>query len=139
MELAWTKWFTICKLKFEDIPKEPRVYEVRWAINGKPQRINRLNGTDESGLLYIGVTANLQSRIKNFWRRINGGKSPHTAGHTFVAYNFERKIKLEHLEVRWAKLSNEELDKTEAALLEDYIKKFLDKPPLNLIVKRKKI
>lgn len=136
--MKWTNWFPIHNLKFEDIPKEPGIYQVRWAINGKPQPINRLDRADNSGLLYIGVSTNLQSRIKNFWKRLKGGKAPHTAGHTFTAYNFERKIRPEHLEVRWAQLQKRELDSTETIFLEKYVKKFLDKPPLNLAVKRKR-
>jgi predicted GIY-YIG superfamily endonuclease len=113
-------------------------YQVRQAINGKPQPINRLDRADNSGLLYIGVSTNLQSRIKNFWKRLKGGKAPHTAGHTFTAYNFERKIRPDHLEVRWVQLQKRELDNTETIFLEKYVKKFLDKPPLNLAVKRKR-
>jgi len=137
MELKWTNWFDLHRLRFEDVPKEPGVYEVRWAVNGVPQTINRVDGADDSGLLYIGGSINLRRRIKNFWDRVMGGKAPHTAGHTYKAYNFERKFRPEQLQVRWALIPKEELQKAESHLLEEYVKKFLDKPPLNLSVKRK--
>jgi predicted GIY-YIG superfamily endonuclease len=138
-KLEWTNWKPLCNLKFDEIPNEPGIYEVRWAIDGKPQPINRVDGVDDQGLLYIGVSLNLQLRIKNFLRRIKGGKAPHTAGHTYVAFNFERKFKSENLEIRWSLLSKEELKNAESKLLEEYVKKFLDKPPLNLVIVRKRL
>jgi predicted GIY-YIG superfamily endonuclease len=113
-------------------------YQVRQAINGKPQPINRLDRADNSGLLYIGVSTNLQSRIKNFWKRLKGGKAPHTAGHTFTAYNFERKIRPDHLEVRWVQLQKRELDNTETIFLEKYVKKIPRQTPTQPCCQKKK-
>jgi predicted GIY-YIG superfamily endonuclease len=112
-------------------------YQVRQAINGKPQPINRLDRADNSGLLYIGVSTNLQSRIKNFWKRLKGGKAPHTAGHTFTAYNFERKIRPDHLEVRWVQLQKRELDNTETIFLEKHVKNSSTNPHSTLLSKEK--
>ena len=136
--MKWTSWKILCDLNFNEIPREPGIYEVRWTIDGEPQPINRADGVDDQGLLYIGVSVNLQLRIKNFWRRIRGERAAHTAGHTYVAFNFKRKFKPEQLGIRWALLPKEELKNAESKLLEQYVEKFLDKPPLNLVIGRKR-
>jgi len=136
----WSQWFPLRNPNFKEIQeKAAGVYEIKWAVDGKPQPINRTNGIDESGLLYIGQSSNLQRRIKGLWQHITGGKSRHTAGRTYTTYHYERKFPPEQLEVRWALLSKEQCPKVESKLLDEYVNNFLDKPPLNLSIKRTKI
>ena len=51
--------------------------------------------------------------------------------------NFGKKFKADHLEVHWAVLSKEKTDDYEFDLLGDYIKEYLDTPPLNISRLRK--
>jgi predicted GIY-YIG superfamily endonuclease len=138
-QLKWSGWFDLQTLNFEIIPPKPGVYEIRSAINGKPQPIDRANGIDKSGLLYIGQSHNLKRRIKGFWQHINEGKQRHTAARTYQTYGFEQKFPPEHLQIRWTQLSKEETGHIESLLLDSYANKFLDKPPLNISIKRTKI
>jgi hypothetical protein len=108
------------------------VYQIRWAIDGKPQIIHRVNGDDESGILYIGESDNLKKRISDLWRGISTGHG-HTAGWTYDYYGFSKKFKLEHLEVQWIDSEDAEL---EPELLGNYVEKYLDKPPLNISIPR---
>lgn len=52
-----------------------------------------------------------------------------------MIYGFSRKFPASCLEVRWAIVS--ELSKVEKELLEEYVRRYLDKPPLNLSIGRK--
>ena len=132
----WAEWLLLKTEDFQSIPRSPGVYEIRWAIEGKPQPIDRVDGVDAEGLLYIGKTKNLRSRTRSFWRYIKTEKSRHTAGYTYVFYDYERKFRPDQLEVRWMTVSQDEIDKEETKLLDDYINKYLDRPPLNISIKR---
>lgn len=127
----WSGWYALKTLDFSIVPPSSGVYQIRWAIDGKPQIIHRANGDDDFGLLYIGETKNLKFRIKNFWHAIQG-HGRHTAGWTYRYYEFAKKFQPEQLEVRWGKCSELERLTWEDLLLEDYGAKYLDKPPLNI-------
>lgn len=141
-ELKWSEWFALNTTNIDSIPATTGVYQIRWAIGGKPQKIHRVNGIDESGYLYIGKAVNLRSRIKRFYRgviqspKVGKMSNRHTA-YTYTFYGFKREIKSEHLEGRYAELLREEIDSCEENLLLCYVEKFLDKPPLNISVKRR--
>jgi len=137
-QLGWSSWHLLNKSKFRIVPENAGIYQIRWAVNGKPQPISRANGIDKRGLLYIGSTKNLRRRIRNLWHSIRSGKRGHTVGRTYVTYNYCRKFKLDQLEVRWATLAENEAQTTESRLLGEYVTKYLDKPPLNISVKRPK-
>lgn len=131
----WSKWNGLRTLDFSSIPSSSGVYQIRWGINGKPQVIRRANGDDDSGLLYIGKSKNLQDRIKKFWRRIHG-RGGHTAGWTYDFYEYRKKFKPEQMEVRWVQLPEDEIGEMEVYLLLEYVGKYLDRPPLNISIPR---
>lgn len=141
--MKWSEWFALNTININSIPVAAGVYQIRWAVGGKSQKIHRLNGIDESGCLYIGKAVDLRSRIKRFYRGVTQsaevGKmsNRHTAAYTYTFYGFKREIKSEHLEGRYAELPREEIDPCEEHLLLCYVEKFLDKPPLNISVKRR--
>ena len=120
-----------------DVPSVPGVYQMRWAVNGQSQAIPRANGVDKSGLLYIGKATNLKRRLRELYRGITEGRANHTAAYTYMWDNFSKKFKTDHLEVHWAVLSKEETDDYAFDLLGDYIKAYLDTPPLNISRLRK--
>lgn len=143
----WSKWFSFKELEildFKPIPVEGGVYQVRCAIYGKPKGIPRAGGMDEGGILYTGKTESkqgLRQRIKLFWRGIHEeGKTledlrvPHSGANTYVIYGFSRIFPIECLEVRWSIVDRP--SEVEKELLEEYARKYFDKPPLNLAVRR---
>jgi len=132
----WSERLLLSTEKLDGIPPFSGVYEIRWAIEGRPRPIARVDGVDENGLLYIGKAENLRSRIKAFWRYIRSEKGQHTAGYTYVFYDYEKKFRPDQLEVRWMTVPEDEMDKEETRLLDEYINKYLDRPPLNLSIKR---
>ncbi len=135
----WSEWLLFQTLNFKTVPPKPGVYELRWVIDGKPQIINRANGVDRSGLLYVGQSVNLRRRIKGLWQNITEGKLRHTAGRTYTTYHYERKFPPEQLQVRWTTQPRGQSEKIESKLLDRYVNEFLDKPPLNISIKRTKI
>ena len=142
-QLQWSQWFALVNIDLHSIPSASGVYQIRWAIGKKPQPIERTNGTDDSGCLYIGKTVNLRRRISRLCRGIIHGTQTHTvsydhtAAYTYTFYGFEKKIKPDQLEVRWGELPRNVIGEWEQELLEDYGAKYLDKPPLNISVRRR--
>jgi len=132
-QLKWSEWCSLETLDFSAVPLSEGVYQVRWAIHGKPKIIHRANGDDKLGILYIGEGSNLQKRIKNLWRGIYYGHG-HTAGWTYDWHGLKEKFKPEHLEVRWAE--SPLCDAEEEKLLIEYVEKYFDKPPLNMRIPR---
>ena len=136
-KLEWFQWIAIRTLNLSDVTAASGVYQIRWAIDGKPTSIDRANGIDKSGLLYIGKTKNLKRRLRAFCRGIFERRTTHTAARTYFWDSFDKKFKPDQLEVRWAVVSKDELDDYEFALLGDYIQAYLDTPPLNISRGRK--
>ena len=135
-ETEWSEWLSFQVQNLEEIPSSSGVYQLSWALNGHTQQIHRVDGIDENGLLYIGKANNLKSRIGDFWRYITSEKGKHTAGFTYIFYGYERKLKPDQLQVRWMPLPEDEIDEMETKLLDDYLNKYLDSPPLNISIKR---
>lgn len=136
-ELEWSQWVPLKPLDLTIVSSNSGVYQMRWTINGKPKPINRVNGVDKSGLIYIGKAKNLKRRLKALYRGIIKERlTRHTAAYTYMFDEFDKKFKPEQLEVRWAELPEEEIDDCEWLLISDYIKAYLDTPPLNISRKR---
>jgi hypothetical protein len=135
-KLSWSHWVSLKTINLSSIPHSSGVYQIRWAIEGKPRAICRAGGDDNSGLLYVGKSKALRVRIRTFWRDIINKTEHHTAGYTYFYYGFEKKFKPEQLEVRWVELSEDKMDEWEDEILEDYAGKYLDKPPLNIELPR---
>ena len=133
VKLNWSRWCSFKTLDRSSVPASGGVYQIRWTIDGKPQVIHRVNGDDESGILYIGEGSNLRKRIDSLWRGIYHGRG-HTAGWTYDWYDFRKIFKPEHLEVRW--VEHPECGQLENDLLIEYVEKYLDKPPLNIRIPR---
>jgi len=134
----WSDWLLFQPEHFESIPTSSGIYEIRWAVDGRPQPINRVNGVDESGLLYIGKTRFLRLRIASFWRYIKSERKepPNAAAYAYVFYSYYFKFKPEQLEVRWMTLSEDKIDMERERLLFYYAMKYFDRPPLNISIKR---
>ena len=147
-EVNWSKWYSFKELeksRFRPVPTNKGVYQIRCAINGKPIVIPRSGEVDKYGILYIGKTESrkgIKYRVRLFWKGVHEkGKTleelsvRHTGANTYVIYNFSRKFPVNYLEVRWAIVDNP--SEVERELLWEYAKKYLDKPPLNLSIRRR--
>ncbi len=106
------------------------VYKIYSIKNKKPCKVRRLSNVDNSGLLYIGSSKNLKSRL-NMLRRVVINKS---GAHTFgVKYNAIQKIReLFPLETLFIEVKcTDKFKETESQLLEKYMADYAELPPLN--------
>jgi excinuclease UvrABC nuclease subunit len=133
------KWFGPFRLfnlrsgKTLEVDKKPGVYRVRaFAENGRPLQIKRLAGGDPLGILHIGKSVTLRSRIQAFRRSSEDGRNGHKAGIEFYEYQFDELIPLTTLRYDYvfAKTEQEALE-LERNLHEEYRKQYLDRPPLD--------
>ena len=117
---------------WDEIPETAGVYFIHSYYNGHPTRLNRVLGTDEEGLLYIGKSENLRERLRMLWRVLNP-KLKATA-HTFgTKYNNNKKLReafpLKSLYVSYRTTS--EPKTLEFELLDKYFSKYGEVPPFN--------
>ena len=114
------------------IPECGGVYFIQSYNNQIPIRLNRVLGTDEEGVLYIGKSENLRERLRMLWRVLNA-KLKATA-HTFgTKYNDNKKLReafpLKSLYVSF-RITNEPKS-LESELLYKYFSKYGEVPPFN--------
>lgn len=132
----WSIWHFVGAL-FDDgmpVPKEPGVYEIRYAPGEKPKRIPRVFRPDPEGILCFGMTGgNLRDRLRAFYRAARGNAAAHAEGIRFhqLAYA-QNGYPLEKLQVRWRTCNPaDDADKQERELLNDYAERYGEAPPLN--------
>ncbi len=112
---------------------KPGVYRIRACTkHGEPLPIGRLGGVDPLGILHIGKSNNLGTRIRMFRQAAEGLKASHHAGREFFKWHFEELIPHECLRSDYTETTTErEALKLEGVLHEEYRKKFFDRPPLD--------
>ncbi len=116
-----------------ELRDKPGVYRIRaFTEHGEPLPIGRFGGVDSLGILHIGKSKNLGTRIRMCRQAAEGLRAPHHAGHEFFEWHFERHIPRERVRFDYIETSTEqEALKLERLLHEEYRKKFLDRPPLD--------
>src|SRR5262245_28859786 len=131
---GWSKWTPLAALrkdKFSPVSEAPGTY----AIAAKKLKICRLVGIDNNGLLYVGETSWLPSRIKAFYDCVEHGKETHVAGWRYNLAGLKRCAPPQSLIVRWfaaeGKKGKQELRRAECKLLYAYVLKHCELPPLN--------
>jgi hypothetical protein len=140
-EPNWSQWASFTE-RGEEIPQTSGTYEIRWATNGQPKAIPRFNGIDQTGLMYIGETDNLNRRIRRFYRCVSinpegrNVRNFHGGAVTFVVFGFNRMVNPQELQFRYAEMDENQRHVWEARLLSEYMMTYLDKPPLNTAIKR---
>jgi len=109
------------------------VYRIRAFKAGKPFPITRFIGTDPEGILHIGMSRNLLSRLKSFYGgAVKTKVHAHFASRQFVYWHYDNVIPAEDLWFDFIPLENVKAAKEcETKLHETYRKKFLDRPPLD--------
>lgn len=129
------------------VPDRSGVYIIRAVRKtGIPIHLRRLNGTDVAGILCIGKSKDVRRRIRQFVMDIRTpglDAAYHSEGWNFRAYfrdNRKRgiiKLAEKNLEATW-KVARRDCDANylETQLLQAYVMKYQDKPPLNISIKR---
>lgn len=120
-------------------PNAKGVYEIKCVdVDGVSMQIPRTACIDKEGVLYIGETheRGLKKRLEDFWRYVQSEKGKHSGAKTYMDYRFGKKFPSKQLEFRWTLTEKPSI--VEQELLDMYVRKYLDKPPLNLSIKRKK-
>lgn len=121
-------------------PKSSGVYCVRSKRNGQIQVISRADGRDSDGLIYVGKTGGrLRRRLASFVACAQPGarSGNHVAGNNYRTKNYSRLFPLEGLEFCCIEESGaEQRSDLEADILCQYLRSFLDLPPLNFALPR---
>lgn len=117
---------------WKNLPESGGVYHIRCIKDNKVIKINRVLGTDNLGILYIGKSDNLRERLRMLWRVLNPNLK--ATAHTFgTKYNGNNKLKkvfpLKTMYVSFETTS--EPKNLETKLLNQYFDKFGEVPPFN--------
>jgi hypothetical protein len=124
----WTPLYGLAKNKFADVSRAPGTY----AIATTSQRIHRVSGTDEQGLLYVGESGWLPSRLKAFYDCIRHGKDTHVSGWRYNLVGIKKCAPAKTLTVRWfATSGKKQAQRAELKPLYAYVLNHCELPPLN--------
>jgi hypothetical protein len=138
MIFFWKNLKIFAKDKFPGIENEPGIFFLRWKNNKNPVTINRLGGSDRNGILYVGESKKLRTRLQRIWRgittiKIPKNKSSQTLRRTIIFCKLHEEISSEEYEIACQHLSTKiEAQVQKAAALKIYTEKFKELPPLNL-------
>ncbi len=115
------------------LPDSPGIYRIRALTSTqKPASIPRCNGTDPNGILHIGETKYLRTRVRDFRNAAFHSGEAHAAGWEFCDSGFTSQFSKEMIYYDFAEReSKEAAEECERALHEEYRKRFHDKPPLD--------
>jgi hypothetical protein len=136
MELSnWGAWHSIENIHHDiDVLHKQGLYQIRMVSpSNKPFRIPRLVGVDDGGIIYIGKSVELRTRIGNFY----SGK--HSGGGMYNLVRLKlgrhRPYKNYLLQYRYMKISDEKvMEDTERNVLRRYFRKYCELPPFNSTV-----
>ncbi len=126
------KWSEVISLKDKawlSVEEKPGVYCVQCTAHA----IERANGIDNEGILHVGMSSNLQRRIREFYKAATINRNiPHSAGWEYFEYGFDKKFPTISLICRYLyKETRGTARELEKELQKQYRKKFLDHPPLD--------
>ena len=134
---------TLDELRIQ-VRREPGVYWIYVATrSGKPLTLPRLLGRDPSGVLYIGRSKNLRSRLSGLCKGLSSRTRPQTVTHTAVISYwrlraFRRQFRPTNLWVRIRYFSaNDDTYKAEDRALLGYANRYGEAPPLNGALERR--
>jgi len=123
---------TICNLLDGtlSINKNAGVYKIFWIIDSKPVLINRLRGSDKTGILYIGKSIAFSQRLGDIKSSIIYNNLKHHFGIKYYKLDILSSIiRMEDLFISHHEHNNPR--EKEEKLLIEYIKEFGELPPLN--------
>jgi len=128
---------------FRNVPEKAGVYMILWVKNRKPVTIQRIRGSDERGILYIGSAVNLRRRMRELWRsiqivrRLKTYPEEHTFGATLLYTGLHDVIADQELYICFKVLNKQEAKKMEKEELLKYTRRYGEPPPLNLNIGRR--
>jgi len=130
---GWSKWTSFDELaanKFAGVIQTAGNYAIR---TNKKGGIHRVSGTDDLGLLYVGESDRLRSRIYDFWDCIvHNGKDTHVAGWRYNLVWMPECAPPDTLAVSWIKAADKEgAVQVELDMLLWYVLNHCELPPLN--------
>lgn len=105
-------------------------YAIFLYANGRHRRINRLNGVDIKGRLYVGGTGDLMKRIEQVIKSILENQCYHPIGEIYTVFpNLRRRFPIDSLYVAIFPSENGLLKEKE--MKREYKRKFGENPPFN--------
>ncbi len=122
------------------LPYSPGIYRIRALTSPqKAASIPRCNGTDPHGVLHIGETADLRTRVRAFRNAAFGSGNSSAAGCEFRGSGFASQFPKETIYYDFDEMASKEAAvEGELALHDEYRKRFHDKPPLDSSIGKKK-
>lgn len=127
----WTSLYGLAKNKFADVSQAAGTY----AIATTKGKIHRIRGVDDLGLLYVGESGWLPSRIRNFYDCVKNGKDSHVSGWRYNLVGMKRCAPPSTLVIRWFPVTGKKGKKgakhAEMKLLYRYLLNHCELPPLN--------
>ena len=133
-DLNWLPCEEVCA-RLSDLPDKPGAYAVRCAPEGKPKRIQRAFGPDDSGILCFGKTeeGGLRTRLTNLCRALRGMRAPHAEGRRYHDVKYAgHGFPLDSLQIGWIVCASmAEAKAGELAWFDEYFEQFGELPPLN--------
>lgn len=110
------------------------IYKLKWYESDlkTPKSVNRLFGNDNTGVLYIGKSENLKSRLGVLVNLINftSKSGKHSMGRRFQATKIlSENINPKHLKFEISPCLNPRIE--ESIQLKKYVDEFGELPPLN--------
>jgi hypothetical protein len=135
------KWFRIEDLKkdgFRQVPNDAGIYLFRYAPNRRPMAIARAGRMDPHGILYVGRSGNLRTRVRTFWNGLSDQnlEVAHSAANTYVHFDLQKRFSKRWLYVTWNAMDRGREKQAEKKVLDEYFRTYFDTPPLNLTVPR---
>ncbi len=117
------------------------VYKIRIVEKGAPAIINRFLGSDDRGIISIGMTTVMDSRRRKFVSGMTRGRG-HSEGNLLFRIRqfapFNQKFPKPVLQYKFFKVkSKEEADSMESRLIKAYVRKFGEVPPLNSAIPKR--
>jgi hypothetical protein len=130
---SWPRCTDWCPLKntvIKELDDAPASY-----IIAAHKKIHRAVGINDEGILTIGKTSSLRSRLRQFTKSAGAADADvggHMAGWRFSYHKMNQHFPYSKLQVCWRlfETSDQAADE-EARLLAAYIKQHMEQPPLN--------
>ena len=128
---GWSGWHSLAKMHAGGFPMINDGAGA-YAIAATNLKIPRVAGKDRYGLLYVGESNDMRSRLQAFYDSIERGHQTHVAGWQYNLVEFERCAPVETLRVRWLPTkTRQEAQEAQTKLLYAYVSNHCELPPLN--------
>ena len=136
--MKWTRWKSIL---LGSEYQGPAVYMTRLVLDGQPMTIPRFLKNDQTGIILIGNSNNMERRRRQFCTGLSRGEGHSEANLLFILKKYTKvKSILDRykIEYRFMQLSTKnEATQCEEILIKRYVKRFGEVPPLNSTIPKR--